>query len=93
MASTVFNCDDFFIDFNSIFNFHLLKANEPFEKDCAADYDDIVVNDFNQTQTVPSTSKIPEKAILSEQVKESVRTRFYRARSGRQVKPPSKLTL
>ena len=26
---------------------HLLKTNEPFEKNCAIDYDDIIVNDYS----------------------------------------------
>ena len=51
---------------------HLLKTNEPFEKNCAIDYDDITVNDNSQPQTnIVSaseniqSSKSPEKQMSS----------------------------
>ena len=34
---------------------HLLKTKEPFEKKCEVGYDDIVINDANGSQSVPST--------------------------------------
>ena len=79
---------------------HLLKTIEPFEKDCAIDYDDIVINDHTQPQTtvLPTSkiiqpSKIPQEQTSLQQDKEPVRIQYYKTRSGRLIKPPSKLNL
>ena len=72
---------------------HLLKTKEPFEKNREIDYDDIVINDANSSQTAPSTSSIEKEPVLPQKVEEPVRSTFYRTRYGCQIKPPSQLNL
>ena len=45
----------------------LLKTKEPFEKHYEIDYASIVINDANQSQTVPSMTNIAEELVLPEQ--------------------------
>ena len=79
---------------------HPLKTNEPFEKNCAIDYDDIIVNDHSQPKTnvIPASeniqpSKVPGEQMSSRQDKDTIRTQHYKTRSGRVVRQPNKLNL
>ena len=55
---------------------NLLKRNEPFEKDCAIDYDDIVIKDSNKTQTVPLHQRFQKNQFYQNKLKSLLELKF-----------------